>query len=657
MPVQKMEQTIGALIEQVTAGEIRLPELQREYVWKPTQVAKLVDSLYRGFPSGSLLFWEAAEAPVVREMSVGGVTAEPVRPPLYLLDGQQRLTSLHRVFSDHPQAQIVFHVEKERFQNQSAATRQDPKWVKVAALLDPATSMWRLFNQLLEAGCELPEAEIERRITRVRGLRERSFHVEVLKEFPYEQVAEIFVRVNSAGRRLNTLDLATATLSSRWPGVLGKLQSEADHWRRQGWGDIDVNFLSRAFAGAVLGGGLSVWSHGRLAGATDGQLEEGWATVRRGLAALVPLVKSDLGLVRSDVLPSMVVLIPLVVLLGERGEERLDEQTTKAIVYWLLVATVTARYSGSTDTRLSQDIRAARQPEPLRSLLNGLGVFQTYPRVTAESLAGRTKESAHFFLSLLAIHRAGARDWWNGSDLLAGSSRVEHHQIHPAASLPEDHRKAANDLANLVFVSAAAGRMIGSRSPRDYFADLGKEDLEAHLVPVDDELRDPEAFGDFLSARRRLLARSMTSLLDDFRPSWLDRLPGGDDEDGDRPTLSLVLYASVWDSGRLVLRAGGAGRAWTGAVGMADLERAVLAAADTGYDSDVEIAAESVPVTVEDDMVTVAIGPYDVGGTVEEWRAVFDREREDTRPLSAAPDVGTAPWSGERVRFAVADSR
>jgi hypothetical protein len=158
MPVQKMDLTIGGLIDQITAGEIKLPELQRDYVWRPSQVAKLIDSLYHGFPSGSLLLWEADEAPIVRDMAVSGASAESARSPLYLLDGQQRLTSLHRVFTDHPDAQIVFHVEKERFQNQSAATKQDPKWVKVAELLNPSTSMIRLFNRLVEGDSTLSGA-------------------------------------------------------------------------------------------------------------------------------------------------------------------------------------------------------------------------------------------------------------------------------------------------------------------------------------------------------------------------------------------------------------------------------------------------------------------------------------------------------------------
>lgn len=66
-------------------------------MWKPTQVGKLVESLYRGYPTGSLLFWKTAETPRSRNFAVDGTSPPPVVQPLYLLDGQQRLTALYRV--------------------------------------------------------------------------------------------------------------------------------------------------------------------------------------------------------------------------------------------------------------------------------------------------------------------------------------------------------------------------------------------------------------------------------------------------------------------------------------------------------------------------------------------------------------------------------
>ena len=72
MPVEKTERDIGTLIGEISQGEIKLPEIQRGYIWKPTQVAKLIDSLYRGYPTGSLLFWRTTESPLSPRLRPGG---------------------------------------------------------------------------------------------------------------------------------------------------------------------------------------------------------------------------------------------------------------------------------------------------------------------------------------------------------------------------------------------------------------------------------------------------------------------------------------------------------------------------------------------------------------------------------------------------------
>lgn len=93
MTVEKTEKDIASLVGQVSSGEIKLPEIQRGYVWKPTQIAKLVESLYRGYPSGSLLMWRTNETPETRAVAANAPTLNPAVPPLYLLDGQHARSS------------------------------------------------------------------------------------------------------------------------------------------------------------------------------------------------------------------------------------------------------------------------------------------------------------------------------------------------------------------------------------------------------------------------------------------------------------------------------------------------------------------------------------------------------------------------------------
>ena len=383
-------------------------------------------------------------------------------------------------------------------------------------------------NALHASVPELDPGDIAPCLQRLAAIRAKNYSMEILSDFPYKEIAQIFVRVNS-GRALRTTDIALATLSARWPGILDKLQTEADYWEKEGYGHIDATFLTRALTSAVLGRGLSTWSHARLVAATDEQLEQGWANVQRGLRDLVPLLKNNLKVSRGSLLPSIIVLLPLIVLLGERPDEPLSIETANALLYWLLVATIRNRYSSATDTTLGQDIPAARLPDPTRELLKTWASLEPGSKLPRD-LAGRSVNSPYFLLSFLVAQRNEARDWCYATVIAPGGSgpqKLEHHHIHPRARVagqPEKYTKAEiNDLANHAFISAKANKKISDRSPADYFPTFGTGELDAHFIPLDVDLRTAAAYRDFLAARRRLLASAMTSLLDKFRPAWLSK--------------------------------------------------------------------------------------------------------------------------------------
>jgi uncharacterized protein with ParB-like and HNH nuclease domain len=105
---------VGGLVEMVRKQELQLPEIQRAYVWRRPQVRDLLDSLYRGYPVGTMLLWETEEAPIAKVVS-GSKNEGPVSNAVrYILDGQQRLTSLSKAFStSDEEVDIRFNVWSE----------------------------------------------------------------------------------------------------------------------------------------------------------------------------------------------------------------------------------------------------------------------------------------------------------------------------------------------------------------------------------------------------------------------------------------------------------------------------------------------------------------------------------------------------------------
>lgn len=90
---KKAEATVKDLVEMIERRELVLPEMQRQYVWRSTRVRDLLDSLYRGYPSGAILLWETDEAVPIQDFAVTQPKI-PIHSTQLLLDGQQRLTSL-----------------------------------------------------------------------------------------------------------------------------------------------------------------------------------------------------------------------------------------------------------------------------------------------------------------------------------------------------------------------------------------------------------------------------------------------------------------------------------------------------------------------------------------------------------------------------------
>lgn len=182
--MQHQSMDVKALVEHIDTGKIKLPEIQRSYVWKGPQVAYLLDSLYRGYPSGSLLLWATDDEVAERNSAIQPTIAIPGPwRPLYLLDGQQRITSLHRVMAGHPDTNVVFNVAIEKFQLASKTTNLEGGWVNVHQVLSGKVSLFELASQLAEA-TDLTKESAYARLDLLRGIITYTYQIEVSRGSP-----------------------------------------------------------------------------------------------------------------------------------------------------------------------------------------------------------------------------------------------------------------------------------------------------------------------------------------------------------------------------------------------------------------------------------------------------------------------------------------
>src|SRR2546425_8561471 len=215
---------VRELLDEISRGQVLLPEIQRAYVWKGPQVAKLINSLYHEYPVGQILLWDTIDLPITKRLE--GVEA-PVLPsadrPKIVLDGQQRLTSLHKALeSSEDGVDVWFNLETEQFQLYLRRLKNDPLWIPIRTVLKGEKHDLKILQEIEAAGgpgLTDPKSQIYLdRLQRLKRIGEYKFPIEIFPSDDYEEVTEVFVRINSAGTRLRAAELALAQLALRLPG-------------------------------------------------------------------------------------------------------------------------------------------------------------------------------------------------------------------------------------------------------------------------------------------------------------------------------------------------------------------------------------------------------------------------------------------------------
>lgn len=225
---ERVEYHLDNLLSYVEMGDIGLPDIQRPFVWKWSKVRDLLDSMYRGYPVGYLLFWTNEDVQGTRQIGTGAKQHKV--PQLLVVDGQQRLTSLFAVFKGHAvldeefgqvRVEIAFRPRDGKFEVTDAAIRKDPEFIPNISELwssgKPTSKLIKEFLKKLDEKKGLDEEEedaISHNIERLVALNKYPFTaLKILPSVEEEAVSNIFVRINSEGVKLNQADFILTLLS------------------------------------------------------------------------------------------------------------------------------------------------------------------------------------------------------------------------------------------------------------------------------------------------------------------------------------------------------------------------------------------------------------------------------------------------------------
>ncbi|MEV7981626.1 DUF262 domain-containing protein [Streptomyces sp. NPDC086519] len=509
--------SIRQLIEAVSDGRVRIPAFQRGFVWDADRVAQLMDSIYKGYPFGALLFWRTrAELKTERDLGPFQLPPRPDDYPIdYVLDGQQRLTSIFGVFQTelHPKEKAVW--SDIYFDYRVDADAQESLFVSLdESEVDPERHFpLNVFFDAAKYGPAfraLPEEVTPKIDDLYSRFKEADVPVQTFTTDDRAGVAIVFERVNRLGVELDTLQLLSAwtwsddfDLQRRFED----LSEELEPFGFKGVGE-DITLLLRCCA-AVVDGDASPKTLMALNGT---KVREQFQHVVNGIKGAIDFVRKELRVQKLDNLPHATLLVPLAVFFAvpDSKSVKISSDQRAVLLRWFWKACFSARYGRVVQRNLQVDIEEIiklKNGEP--SELDDIPV-QVDDRFFLENNFNLNAVSSKTFVLLLAQERPLSLVGGSAislSEALQAYNRNEFHHLYPQAFLrtvgvPTDRQ---SPLANMCFINAIDNKVLGGDAPSAYRARISNQEtvLRRALCPPD-ELFDDD-YEIFIRTRARML--------------------------------------------------------------------------------------------------------------------------------------------------------
>lgn len=567
---KKVDYILKKLVEDISMGEIGLPDIQRPFVWSMTKVRDLFDSMYRGFPIGYLLFWENGSSDTHRTIGAG---PKQKVARLLIVDGQQRLTSLYAVMKAVPvitknfksqRIKIAFHPLSEKFEVSNAAIEKDAEWIPdISILWQPDTKPHAFKKKFLEKlGKRRPltaeeEDIIHERIDRLIKLEEYPLTaLEISSSVDEDKVSEIFVRINSKGEALNQANFILTLMSVFWDEGRKELEefcrrskapspggspSPFNHYLRPNPEQLLRVSVALGFRRARLEHVYSLLRGKDLETRqfSDEQRVKQFALLQEAQAYTLDLqnwheffkVLKRAGYPSDQLISSqMAVLYTYALWLIGKRDFKVDLYRLREVMArWFFMATLTGRYTSSPEARFEQDmalLRGANRADDFVRILDGqIGAVLTkdYWEVTLpnelETAAARNTAQFAYYAALCLLEARVLYSKMKVSELLdpttkAKKTALERHHLFPRKYLQRigvREKRLINQVANYALVEWSDNIKISDRAPRDYVPELEERFASDELQQMYDWHGLPSNwyeldYKDFLKERRRRVA-------------------------------------------------------------------------------------------------------------------------------------------------------
>lgn len=524
---------LAQLLNDMKAGRLLVPRFQRNFIWSLAKTRALLDSMYKEYPIGTFFFWRAPSnaTSLFRPLTELNIYSTPNGQPVsYILDGQQRLTSLYvtiegikldtkdynRICIDLDAATRYDQSLQDEFNTDIFVSRSGDNHRYIAVHKLVGSEHLSIYNKVPQ--------EWQQAFNKAYNLLQTyPFSVVWIQEQNLEDAIEIFQRINQSGKKLTRYDLLCANVWTETFDFREIVDGLNRRFERKGFGKLGESVFTQTFA-LILKDNCT--TEAELSLTTD-EIINNQPQIAKSLELAIDFLVNNLGVKRAEYLPYQGILTVLSHYFYRAVEGKISAHEREFLWNWFWQVTLSERYSASTAPKMAEDARK------LQSLKAGEDIVFNYSvKITPEAVA-RTKMTTtasalrNATICMLALKQP--KNLRNGSPVDVKDSffssvvKAERHHIFSDNFLR--NKKLSSQqvhlLPNFCFIPVELNQDISIRTPSEYLNEYQQVNPEfeaaatSHLLLIDSNAaiwRDD--FATFIEERSQLIANELKRMLD-----------------------------------------------------------------------------------------------------------------------------------------------
>lgn len=489
----------NSLVSDIKTGQIKIPQFQRDFVWPVAKAAALMDSIIKGYPIGTFIFWKTKDQlRSVRDL--GGIEL-PVPPKgdfvNYVLDGQQRLTSLFACFKGAEVSREGSHKVDDFSKIYVDLDAGEDEQIVITDVSEKANMSYISILHLLTGDiamlAEYPKHYLDKLSSYKSRIESYQYPIISISEAAIDVATEIFTRINVGGKPLTVFEIMVAKtfdagknfdLSEKYDELIAELKT-------CGYKTIPDSAVLQTVAIIVSG----ECSKKVILKINKERFIDAWDTATDAIKATVGYFRDVYHIPVSKLLPYPSLIVPFAYFFAKTANNRYPTgEANKYLRDFFWRCSLGNRYSSAVESKLAQDIKridkiiSGKLPsydwaiDPSVEFITDNGWFRT----------GRSYIKA--ILCILTFLRPRSFGDYDhivnvSNDWLHQSNSKNYHHFFPKAYLKKVNRGDwADHIANITIVDDHLNKKeIGAKAPSSYMKQFSKNErlgdtMETHLI-------------------------------------------------------------------------------------------------------------------------------------------------------------------------------